>query len=90
MPFYTGKTKDGSDMKEHPGFYVSPDGKEFSNFPYSLTKEQRLYWSCFEYVSDNIRSFKDEYDLILEKKSTLSKSQRDYIINLIEKELDLK
>lgn len=38
MPFYTGKTADGSDMKELQGAYVSEDGKEWSSEMYPYQK----------------------------------------------------
>ena len=39
MAFYTGKTKDGSDMREVQGMHISENGKEWSNKPYPVTRE---------------------------------------------------
>ena len=93
MPFYTGKTADGSDMEEVEGMYLSPNGKEWSSVPYKYPyiqenekftdKEHRLYWEIYDYLNGK-RSFRDEYNLILEKKSELSKAQRDYLIKQFE------
>jgi len=45
MPFYTGKTADGSDMEEFKGMYVSPCGKFWSSQPFNVApksgREQR-------------------------------------------------
>lgn len=38
MPFYHGKTRDGSDMEKVGGFYVSEDGMQWSNMPYPINK----------------------------------------------------
>ena len=32
---YSGKSEDGSDMYPVKGVYVSPDGEEWSNMPYT-------------------------------------------------------
>jgi hypothetical protein len=37
MPFYIGKSADGSDAKELKGMYRSPDDKEWSSKPYDDT-----------------------------------------------------
>lgn len=42
MPFYTGKSADGSDAKEFPGFPVSPNGKYWGTEPISLEREKEL------------------------------------------------
>ena len=34
MPFYFGKSKDGSDMQEFEGMHVHPNGREWSNTKY--------------------------------------------------------
>lgn len=83
MPFYTGKSADGSDMKEVMGAFVSPDGKEWSNMPY--TEEDRIYEKIFNHIN-GIRTFRDEYNLILAKKSTLPRKCRDYLVKMIESE----
>ncbi len=98
MPFYTGKTADGSDMTEVQGIaYMHPNEKEWSSTPYPKSvyrkhndteekrteRESRLYWAIYDHITGK-RTFRDEYVLVLEKKSTLSKAQREYLINMFE------
>lgn len=83
--FISGKTKDGSDAIIPLGVYVSPDGKEWSNMPY--TKEQRSQDNTHKEIINHLeyhsRSIFDEYNLIIEGKSKLSKRCRDYVIELV-------
>jgi hypothetical protein len=81
----TGKTADGSDAYPVEGMYVSPDGEQWSNKPY--TKEDKMWHELYPYLAKNLRSLKDEYELINKKKSNLSKRLRDYVVHLIEVEL---
>jgi hypothetical protein len=37
-----------------------------------------------DHISSNNRTLKEEYDLIQQKKSTLSKRLRDFVVELIE------
>jgi hypothetical protein len=80
---YTGTTADGSDMKEFEGLYLSPDGNQFSNVPWPLTKEDRMYWEIRDHI-DGKRSLQDEYDLIKAKKSTLSRALRDFLVKFMD------
>lgn len=82
---FTGKSADGSDMYPAKGVYVSPDGKEWSNMPY--TKEDKMWEELYPYLAKNLRSLKDEYELINQKKSPLSRRLRDYVKHLMEVEL---
>ena len=84
MPFYTGKTADGSDMEEVQGMYVSPDGKEWSNHPYPTSREDRLWGRIYAHLCDNHRSMNDEYELILRKASLMPRAERDHLKKLIE------
>lgn len=88
--FYTGKSADGSDMIEVPGVFESPDGKTWSNKPFTLEqinqdriirKTHRVHWEVFDHIANNHRTLREEYHLILKKKSKLSRSQREYILN---------
>ena len=36
---FTGKSADGSDAKEVEGMYMHPDGEQWSNQPWIITKE---------------------------------------------------
>ena len=80
---YTGTTADGSDMKEFEGLYLSPDGEQFSNVPWLLTKEDRMYWTIRDHI-DGKRSLQDEYDLVKAKKSTLSRALRDFLVKFMD------
>ena len=71
MTIYTGKSADGSDMYPAQGVFVSPDGQEWSNMPY--TKEDKMWIELYPYLAKNLRSLKDEYSLIQQKKSGLSR-----------------
>lgn len=84
MPFYTGSTADGSDMREVRGMYLSPDGKEFSNMPY--TKEQKAYDRVYDHIVKYHRTFQMEYDLIKQKKSILPRVCREWLVAEFEKE----
>lgn len=82
---YRGKSADGSDIYPAQGVFVSPDGEQWSNQPY--TKEDKMWQELYPYLAKNLRSLKDEYDLIQQKKSDLSKRLRDFVVHLIETEL---
>lgn len=79
---FTGRSADGSDMFPANGVYLSPDGEEWSNMPY--TKEDRMHEEVYDYLASNLRSMRMEYNLIKEKKSKLSRRLRDYIVSVIE------
>jgi len=82
---FTGKSADGSDMYPAKGMYVNPDNdNEWSNKPY--TKEDKMWEELYPYLAKNLRSLKDEYELINQKKSPLSKRLRDYVKHLMELE----
>lgn len=83
MTIYTGKSADGSDMYPVQGVFVSPDGNEWSNMPY--TKEDKMWKELYPYLAKNLRSLKDEYELVLNKKSKLSSRLRKYVKHLMEK-----
>ena len=84
MPFYYGSSADGSDMKEFRGMYTNPaNEEEWSSKPF--TKEQRLEDDIYDYCAANLRSYRDEYHLILMKKSKLSSAHRAYLVEIVEK-----
>jgi hypothetical protein len=82
MTIYKGKSADGSDMYPVQGAFVSPDGKEWSNKPY--TKQDKMYQELYFHLSKNQRFIEEEFELILNKQSTLSSRLRDYVKHLIE------
>ena len=88
---FSGKSRDGSDMKAFRGMFVSPDGDEWQSHPY--TKEQyeqdrddrkleRIESEIYQHLVANRRSYKDEYDLVLQKKSSLSYRCRMHLIEM--------
>jgi hypothetical protein len=82
---YTGTSGDGSDMTEFEGVYTNPENpEEWSNMPYPPSKKQRMAFEIYDHISVNQRSLKDEYDLIQQKKSTLSRRLREFVVELIE------
>jgi hypothetical protein len=81
----TGKSADGSDAQLAEGVYTNPNNpEEWSNTPYPPSKGQKMAWEIYDHIAANNRSLKDEYDLIQQKKSTLSKRLRDFVVELIE------
>jgi hypothetical protein len=91
MPFYTGKSADGSDIKEVEGMYVSACGNYWSSKPFKdkasreIYKRQRAWNEIMEHINGK-RTIREEYSLIKEKKSTLSARCKKLIIECIEKE----
>jgi hypothetical protein len=83
---YTGKSADGSDMQEvGSGVYTNPENpSEWSDIPFPPSKEQKMAWEIYDHIAANRRTLKEEYDLIQQKKSTLSKRLRDFVVELIE------
>lgn len=82
MPFYTGKTEDGSDMQEVQGAYVNPDNpNEWSNKPYKAQiKDMAMYDQVLDYCNGRY-SLRDVYNQIKSKECKLSKSLRDYVLS---------
>lgn len=85
---YTGSSADGSDAYPVEGMYVSPDGNEWSNQPY--TEEDRMWNKIYHHLAKNLRSLQDEHELIKQKNSGLSSRLRSYVIQLIENTKDEK
>ena len=82
MPFYTGKSADGSDMQEHRGVYVNPDnGSEWSSQPYP--KQQRSVNLREEYntYTNGRFSLQMVYQQIIDKTCPLSKRVRDFVLS---------
>jgi len=92
MKFFTGHGDPNSPdfhIEQFRGMFVSEDGKTWGNRPF--TKKQRMYEILYDHCAANLRTFRDEYELVMQKKSTLSASVRAYLIYIIEesKEGDL-
>ena len=67
------------------GVFINPDNpEEWSNMPYPPSKEQKMAFEIYDHIAKNNRTLKDEYDLIQQKKSTLSRRLRDFVVELIE------
>ncbi len=95
MPIYFGKSRDGSDMQEFGGMFVSPDGKEWSSEPYTneqhlankeQKKQQRIYKEIYDYCASKIISFRDAYNEISRKESGLSARCKKMLKEIIENE----
>lgn len=78
---YTGKSADGSDMYPAMGVFVSPDGEQWSSEPY--TKEDKMWQELYPELRKRLNSLGMEYELVLAKKSTLSRRHRDYVVHLM-------
>ena len=84
---FTGRSADGSDMYPAMGVFVNPNNEnEWSNKPY--TREDRMWQELYPYLAKNLRSLKDEYELVQAKRSLLSRRLRDSVIHLVEKTED--
>jgi hypothetical protein len=66
------------------GMFASPDGEEWSSEPY--TKEDKMWEKVYNHLSKNLRTLRDEYEMIMNKKSTLPRVLRDYIVWVINKD----
>jgi len=49
-----------------------------------INRNHTLYWAIWDHCEKNRRTWRDEYNLVLEKKSELTRSQREYLVNVIE------
>lgn len=74
MPFYTGTTKAGSDMREIGGMYISEDGNQWSNRPYPIHRELDRH---LKFVN---LSFKEAHEAMLNGTSKASKRVQKYVI----------
>jgi hypothetical protein len=74
MPFYKGTTKDGSDMVEIQGMYISENGKEWSNKPYPIHRELHRHLT---YVKLDLKT---AYEAMLNNASKASKRVQKYLI----------
>lgn len=90
MPFFTGSSSDGSDARRVWGVFVNPNNdNEWSTEPYNEeqkafvredNRQYRLKMSVVNYMKENKLSLDDLRDLVVSKKSNLSKIQRDYVL----------
>lgn len=83
MPFYTGRTADGSDMVKASAFvYINPDNEdEWSSYPYpAQRKASRNYNAVIEYMSGKY-TLRDVYLQIQAKTCKLSSSLRQYVLS---------
>jgi len=85
---YTGKSADGSDMQEvGADVYEYGDG-QWGNIPPGHTIKsspiQRAYNEVMDYIEKNNRTIQEEHELILAKKSQLSRRLRDFVELMIE------
>jgi len=82
MPFYKGKSKDGSDMEEVEGVYVNPNNEnEWSSEPY---REQRKLIKIKNELLDYMNgryTLNDVYNQIKNKTCKLSYRLRQYVLS---------
>lgn len=82
MPFYTGKSADGSDMREFEGVYLNPDNpNEWSSTPYSAQQIQMNIKSEVLKYMDGKFSLDDVHKQILNKNCPLSKRCREFVLS---------
>lgn len=83
MAIYTGKSRDGSDMRAAEGVYTNPDNPdEWSSKPYpSQTKQIRVENEILEYASGKF-SLNDLHQQILDKVCPLPVRCRKYVLNM--------
>lgn len=86
MPIFTGQSEDGIGMRQG-GVYMRPDGKEWSNRPY--TKEQKedakmikLHDHVFSTIKNREELMK-EYSKITHKESARPAKERAYIVDYV-------
>lgn len=81
MTIYTGRSADGSDMKEFEGVYTNPDNPdEWQSKPYP---SQRRWMSkkreIESYANRNNLTIEEIYQEIKDKSSKLSYKQREWV-----------
>ena len=86
----TGNSADGSDAQVAEGVYDYGNGQWGVQPPdhaiHSIKRSpiQRAYNEVMDYIEKNNRTLQEEHELILEKKSQLSKRLRDFVELMIE------
>lgn len=82
MPFYTGRTADGSDIREvEGGVYVNPNNPdEWSSkaYPGKQRRDQSTYDEVIEYMNGRY-TLSDVYKQVIDKICPLSKRCRDFV-----------
>jgi hypothetical protein len=74
MAFYTGKTEDGSDIKEVQGMYISECGNHWSNQPFPITRKLN------KHLKSNNLTLKEAHQAILDNKSKAPKRIQKYLL----------
>lgn len=85
---FTGKSADGSDMQEVEGVYDYGNGM-WGNTPppgYGMKRSpvERAYNEVMDYIEKNNRTLQEEFELVQQKKSQLTKRLRDFVELMIE------
>jgi len=82
MAFYTGKSRDLSDMKEVHGAYINPDNENaWSYHPYPEQQKQiNIQEEYSEYVNGRF-CLDDVYNQILDKTCPLSVRVREHVLS---------
>jgi hypothetical protein len=86
----TGKSDDGADAQVAEGVYDYGDGTwgvqppEHAMHTMKRSPIQRAYNEVMDYIEINNRTLQEEHELILAKKSLLSRRLRDFVELMIE------
>lgn len=82
MPFYTGKSADGSDAQEVEGMYVNPKNpEEWSSRPYpEHVKIMNMKNDVLRYMNGKY-TLQDVYEQIQARTCGLSVSRREYVLS---------
>ena len=86
----TGKSADGSDAQVAEGVYDHGAGTwgvhppEHAMHTMKSSPVQRAYNEVMNYIETNNRTLQEEHELILQKKSQLSRRLRDFVELVIE------
>ena len=89
---YTGNSADGSDMAVAEGVYdygngqwgVQPPEQAMHMATGRRSPIERAYNEVMNYIEKNKRTLQEEFELIQQKKSQLSKRLRDFVELMIE------
>lgn len=76
---FTGKSADGSDMQVADGVFDYGDGT-WGTTPRKRTAVERMYAELAEHLVKNSRTFEEEFELVQQKKSHLSRRMRDFVV----------
>ena len=65
-------------LAKEPVVPAPPTPEEMAHYK-ETRRQARLYWKVWNYVKGQGRTLKQEYELIVEKKSKMSRAEREYL-----------